>query len=37
MAESQVGRAYLVGERGPELFVPWNNGNIVPNNANGQL
>lgn len=27
-------RAYLVGERGPELFVPPSSGNIVPN---GQL
>ncbi len=27
------GRPYLVGERGPELFVPGAQGNIVPNNA----
>lgn len=27
--------SYLVGERGPELFVPGNNGNIIPNNALG--
>ena len=26
---------YLVGEKGPELFVPSNNGNIVPNNQLG--
>jgi len=26
---------YLVGERGPELFVPGAQGNIVPNNAMG--
>lgn len=26
---------YIVGERGPELFVPGANGNIVPNNAMG--
>lgn len=26
------GQAYIVGERGPELFVPSGNGNIVPNN-----
>ena len=26
---------YMVGERGPELFVPGANGNIVPNNAMG--
>jgi phage-related minor tail protein len=25
------GSAYLVGERGPELFVPAGNGNILPN------
>ena len=30
-----AGRAYLVGERGPELFVPGAQGNIVPNNAMG--
>lgn len=28
-------RPYIVGERGPELFVPSGNGNIVPNNALG--
>ncbi len=28
-------RPYLVGERGPELFVPGAQGNIVPNNAMG--
>jgi|TARA_Y100000033_G_scaffold21289_1_gene20082 hypothetical protein len=27
------GRSYLVGERGPEVFVPGAQGNIVPNNA----
>lgn len=26
-------RPYMVGERGPELFVPHNSGTIVPNNA----
>jgi phage-related minor tail protein len=26
------GRAYLVGERGPELFMPKFSGSIVPNN-----
>ena len=26
---------YIVGERGPELFVPSGNGNIVPNNQMG--
>ena len=30
-----AGRPYLVGERGPELFVPGSNGNVVPNNAMG--
>ena len=30
-----VGRASLVGERGPELFVPRSSGTIVPNNAIG--
>jgi hypothetical protein len=30
-----AGQAYLVGERGPELFVPGAQGNIVPNNAMG--
>ena len=29
--------AYLVGERGPELFVPGFNGNIIPNNALGNV
>ena len=26
------GRAYLIGERGPELFVPGTSGTVVPNN-----
>lgn len=30
-----AGRAYLVGERGPELFVPPAAGEIVPNNVLG--
>ena len=30
-----AGQAYLVGERGPELFIPGAMGNIVPNNAMG--
>jgi|TARA_B100000035_G_scaffold84044_2_gene70623 hypothetical protein len=30
-----TGRPYLVGERGPELFVPGAQGNIVPNSAMG--
>ena len=29
------GNSYIVGERGPELFVPGAKGNIVPNNAMG--
>ena len=28
-------RSFLVGERGPELFVPGSSGNIVPNHAMG--
>jgi len=28
-------QSYLVGERGPEMFVPGAQGNIVPNNAMG--
>jgi hypothetical protein len=32
---ASAGRPYLVGERGPELFVPGSNGGIVPNNAMG--
>ena len=30
-----TGQPYLVGEKGPELFVPGAQGNIVPNNAMG--
>ena len=30
-----VGRPSIVGERGPELFVPRSSGTIVPNNAMG--
>ena len=29
------GRPIVVGERGPELFVPGSSGNVVPNNAMG--
>ena len=29
------GQPIIVGERGPELFVPGSNGNVVPNNAMG--
>lgn len=31
-----AGQGYIVGERGPELFVPQQSGNIVPNGAGGQ-
>ncbi len=30
------GKAYLVGEKGPELFVPGMSGNIVPNHVLGK-
>ena len=30
-----TGQSYLVGERGPELFVPRSSGTIVPNHAMG--
>lgn len=30
-----AGTPYLVGERGPEMFVPGTSGNIVPNNKMG--
>jgi hypothetical protein len=29
------GRPIIVGEKGPELFVPGSNGNIIPNGAGG--
>lgn len=29
------GQPIIVGERGPELFVPGSNGNIIPNGASG--
>lgn len=31
----QGGKPYIVGERGPEMFVPSRSGSIVPNNAMG--
>jgi hypothetical protein len=31
----KMGQKYLVGEKGPELFVPGANGSIVPNNKLG--
>lgn len=30
-----MGRPYIVGERGPELFVPASNGNMIPNSGLG--
>jgi phage-related minor tail protein len=30
-----MGKTYLVGEKGPELFSPSSNGNIVPNHKLG--
>ncbi len=30
---AQAGKAYVVGERGPELFVPRSTGTVVPNDA----
>ena len=32
-----AGTAYLVGEKGPELFVPRAAGTIIPNGATGGL
>ena len=31
------GKAYLVGERGPEMFVPGSSGNIIPNGGGASL
>lgn len=31
----QVGKPYIVGEKGPEMFVPSSSGSIVPNNRMG--
>lgn len=31
----QAGSPYIVGERGPEMFVPGTSGNIIPNSAIG--
>lgn len=31
------GKSYLVGERGPELFVPSQSGTIIPNGSSGSL
>ena len=35
LVERLMNRPYMVGERGPELFVPGAQGNIVPNHAMG--
>jgi hypothetical protein len=32
-----AGKSYLVGERGPEMFVPGMSGQIVPNHASGSM
>jgi tape measure domain-containing protein len=32
---AQAGRAYMVGERGPEMFVPRSSGTVIPNNQLG--
>jgi len=32
---ARAGRPHIVGERGPELFVPNSNGTVVPNHAMG--
>lgn len=33
--ETSVGKPYVVGERGPEVFVPNQSGRIIPNNKSG--
>jgi phage-related minor tail protein len=33
----EVGRASIVGERGPEIFVPRTSGTIIPNHALGSM
>ena len=32
---AQAGRAYMVGERGPEMFIPRSSGTVIPNNQLG--
>ena len=32
---AMAGRAHIVGERGPELFVPRRTGTVIPNEAMG--
>jgi TP901 family phage tail tape measure protein len=33
---TQAGKSYLVGENGPEIFVPQTNGTVVPNAGGGR-
>jgi lambda family phage tail tape measure protein len=33
--DAKAGKAYIVGEKGPELFVPKNSGTVIPNNQIG--
>ena len=33
----RAGQPYMVGERGPEMFVPNQSGNIIPNGAKGTV
>lgn len=32
-----AGNLYQVGEKGPEMFVPWTNGTIIPNGAGSNV
>ena len=34
---AKAGRPYIVGERGPELFVPGTSGTVIPNNQMGGM
>lgn len=36
-ATASAGMPYIVGERGPELFIPSNNGRISPNGSGGGM
>jgi phage-related minor tail protein len=36
-ASATAGNPYIVGERGPELFIPNTAGTIVPNGSNGAI
>lgn len=35
--KAEKGQPYIVGEKGPELFIPGNTGNVVPNNKLGAM